>query len=264
MSLLSPGNFAAALLASLTIVACGPPDEADRAKAGPIKGPFVVSNFFTPSGFMGDGAIPDRMTIGINQNCKTPRPPGAQGDCYHFLYDQSRGDRRIAPVKWTGAYWVYPSNSWGSVPGRTMIGPVDLGPKPGGGEMYGYRYVRFYAAMDVLTNPTTLQFWAGRLDGRKATVPQPYYDVGCSVFPGMDPICQDLSDPTLPHAFAPVEESAKLTSDWVQYKIDLTKFSVEQLIGAFGWSLNDSENPPVAPSPYAPVHSIYLDDIVWE
>src|SRR5690348_8966984 len=96
---ISPVKLATAILLSSVVVACGPPDEADRAKAGPIKGPFVVSNFFTPSGFMGDGAIPGRLTVGINKNCKLPRPPGAQGDCYHYLY-------KVGDVRWAGSYWV--------------------------------------------------------------------------------------------------------------------------------------------------------------
>ncbi len=231
------------------MVACGPPDEASRTKAGPLDGPFVVSDHFTPSGFMGDGAIPGRLTVGINQNCKKPRPAGAQGDCYHFLY-------KVGDVKWAGAYWVYPSNSWGTVPGRNVVGPNDLGPNPdGSGEMRGYHYVRFYAAIDPLPMPPFVQFYAGGIDGRKATPPQPYFDNGCQVFPAPAmPICKDVNG--APYPFAPTDGD-NFTPEWKQYKIDISKWSITSVIGAFGWASNDTSNPGVT-------QSIYFDDIVWE
>jgi hypothetical protein len=258
MPAISLKNAAAALsfaALSLAMVSCGPTDEGSRAKSGPIVGPFVVSNIFTPSGFMGDGAIPGRLTVGINDHCKMPRPPGAQGDCYHYLY-------KAGSVKWAGAYWVFPSNSWGTVPGRKVVGPVGpdvLGNNPDtGAPLHGYHYVRFYGAIDPLPNPPSVQYWAGRLDGRKALPPQPYYDTGCSVFPGTPAMCTDTTlDPPTPFAFAPLEESARFTPEWKQYQIDLSKWSVDSLIGAFGWSSNDSDNP-------GQTQSIYFDDIVWE
>jgi hypothetical protein len=246
---ISPAKLTAAILLSSVVVACGPPDEADRAKTGPIKGPFVVSNFFTPSGFMGDGAIPGRLTVGINKNCKTPRPPGAQGDCYHYLY-------KVGDVRWAGAYWVYPSNSWGTVPGRDVIGPNDLGPNPDGtGEMLGYHYVRFYAAIDPMPNAPFVQFYAGGIDGREATPPQPYYDSGCQLFPGTpEPFCKDAQGN--PNPFAPTN-GGRFTTEWVQYKLDVSQWAIKDLIGAFGFSTNDTDNPGMT-------QSTYFDDIVWE
>ncbi len=258
MLTISLEKIAAALVASVALVACGPPDEASRAKSGPINGPFLVSDHFTPSGFMGDGAIPNRLTVGINKNCKMPRPPGAQGDCYHYLY-------KVGDVKWAGSYWVYPSNSWGTVPGRELVGPVDLGPNPaGGGDLHGYHNVRFYAAIDPLPNPPFVQYWAGRIDGRKATPPQPYWDEGCSILSGAPPMCTNtVVDPvtgatkTEPFAFAPTEDGARFTPEWKQYKIDLSLWSVSSVIGAFGFATNDTDNP-------GQTQSIYFDDIVWE
>jgi len=260
MTSISLGKCAAALVVSSLLVACGPPDEASRVQAGPIVGPFVVSNFFTPSGFMGDGAIPGRLTVGINENCKMPRPAGAQGDCYHFLY-------KVGDVKWAGAYWVYPSNSWGSVPGRNVVGPNNLGPKPdGSGDMLGYHQVRFWAAMDPLPKPTFFQFYAGGIDGRKATPPQKYYDHGCQIFAGMPPFCDDGNggfNPFAPTggdylAAEPAAGAAGSRADWKQFTLtQLSQWSIDSLIGAFGWSTNDSDNP-------GQTQSIYLDDIVWE
>jgi len=264
MTPISLEKSAAALCLALVTVACGPSDEASRAQSGPIRGPFIVSDVYTPSGFMGDGAIPGRMTVDINTGCKVPRPVGAQGDCYHFIY-------RVKEVKWAGCDWVYPTNSWGSVPGRTLIGPIDLGPNPDhpGKEMHGYTHVRFSAAVDMnfdknnpLKNPPAFDSWAGRLDGRAATPPQPYWDTGCSVFPGMPPTvtCTDTTAmPPVPYAFAPSKTTNTLNADssWQQFSIDLTKWSVDQVIGGFGWAANDSDNP-------GQNLSLYFDDIVWE
>ena len=255
MESLSPSRIFAALALALPLVACGPSDEADRAHTGPIVGPFVVSQYFTPSGLMGDGAVPERLIVDINKNCKQPRPAGAQGDCYRYFY-------RIGDVRWSGAYWVSPSNNWGTAPGRDVVGPVDLGvanpDKPGSPNLRGYHHVRFSMAIEPLPNAQTIQFWAGRLDGRASKPPQPYFDRGCSVFPGIDPICTDTTfNPPAPYAFAPTEESGKPTAEWQTFTIDLSKWSVESLIGAFGFSTNDNTNPGLT-------QVIYFDDIVWE
>jgi hypothetical protein len=251
---------APALFLSLALLGCGPPDEASRAKGGPVIGSFIVSKHFTPSGFMGDGAIPNRLTVGINKNCKTPRPPGAQGDCYHFLY-------KVGDVKWAGAYWVYPSNSWGTVPGRNVVPPnpltlkdmnnVDTGMPaldPSGKQLRGYTRVRFYAAMDYMPTMPFVQFYAGGIDGRKAKPPQPYFDYGCQLFPGMQPFCVDTNG--VLNAFAPTDGSS-FTTEWKQYSIDLSQWGLYSVIGAFGWSSNDTANPGMT-------QSIYFDDIVWE
>jgi hypothetical protein len=254
-TLSSLARFTAVLLLAVLVVSCGPTAEEDRARAGPIEGPFIVSNFFTPSGLMGDGAVPGRLTLDINTNCKKPRPPGAQGDCYRFFY-------KPAEVKWAGAFWVAPANNWGTVPGHDMVGPVDKGVAnpdlPGSPNLRGYNYVRFYMAMEPLPQPSNVVFWAGRLDGRKATPPQPHYDKGCAIFPGTPPICTDTSTvPPSAYAFAPGEMGDVATTEWKQIKIDLSRWSVEQLIGAFGYASNDNDNPGLP-------QVLYFDDIVWE
>jgi hypothetical protein len=241
----------AALFCSLAIVACGPPDEASRAKAGPIKGPFVVSDFFTPSGLMGDGAIPGLVTEDIDTNCAVPRPAGAQGDCYHFLY-------HIGPVKWAGAYWVFPSNSWGSVPGRDVIPPVDKGPDGMGGELLVYNHVRFSVAINPpMPVPPKFAFFAGGIEGSEAKPPQPYGDKGTLIFPA------DPTDPTsmqqiiIKQDFVQQGNPVELTGGWQELTIPLDTWDIRNVIGAFGWSMNDTENP-------GQTLNIYLDDIVWE
>jgi hypothetical protein len=228
---------------------------------------------------MGDGAIPERLKVDINTNCKVPRPAGAQGDCYRFVY-------KPAEVKWAGAFWVTPANNWGTAEGREMIGPVDMGVadpnKPGSPNLRGYTRVRFSMSVQVFPVPDcgqpdrpaceakdqVAQVWAGRLDGRASKPPQPFYDRGCLVFPGADPTCLDDSrTPAVPYAFAPAEDVAKfsvssedprqLEPNWKEFTINLSTWSVESLIGAFGFASNTNSNPEA-------VQIIYLDDIVWE
>jgi hypothetical protein len=92
---------------------CGPRSEVDRIEeAGPITGPFAVSQYFSPSGHMGDGATVGHIVADIDEGCKE-RPSGARGDCYRFTYTPGS-------LLWAGVYWAYPANNWGSRPGRTM------------------------------------------------------------------------------------------------------------------------------------------------
>lgn len=241
----------AALFCSLAVVACGPPDEANRAKVGPIKGPFIVSDYFTASGLMGDGAVPGRVTVDIDKNCISPRPAHAQGDCYHFLY-------KIGDVHWAGAYWVYPSNSWGSVPGRDLLPPVDLGPDGKGGELHGYNRVRFSVAIDPpLATPPKFQYFAGGIEGSQASPQQPYGDKGCQIFPAdpMDPT--SMRQVFCDQNFVQQGDPVGLTGGWQELIIPLNTWGITNVIGAFGWAMNDTENP-------GQTLNIYLDDIVWE
>jgi hypothetical protein len=97
------------LVCGLIFVACGPtpatPDD------GPLTPPFVVSDHFAPTGYMGDGT-----TIGTvrmdNDACPT-RAPGARGDCYTVTYTPTGA--------WAGIYWQYPANNWGAKPGRIVL-----------------------------------------------------------------------------------------------------------------------------------------------
>jgi hypothetical protein len=268
MESFSPATIAAALLLALPLVACGPSDETSRAESGPIKGPFIVSSYFTPSGLMGDGAVPGRVTVDINKNCKQPRPPNAQGDCYRFLYIPS-------DVHWAGAYWVFPANNWGAVRGREVVGPVDLmianPDKPGTPNLRGYHHARVTFAMGdpnielhippskaVNVVPIDLHAWVGRLDGRTATPTQPYYDEGCAVFPGSPPVCTDMTKmPPVPYVFQPAEQTMAASGAWNTLTIDLSFWSIERLLAGFGFSTNDNNNVGIP-------QIIYLDDIVWE
>lgn len=117
----------AALVASVAVCGC-PANLADNVEAqGPIGGPFAVSRFFTPSGYMGDGEQAGFILADVNDQC-LPRPEGARGNCYRFRYNEG-------PVRWAGVSWVYPANNWGSRSGRSIASGVK------------FTKVRFHAAL---------------------------------------------------------------------------------------------------------------------
>jgi len=299
MESLSPARIAAALLLALPLVACGPTAEEDRAKSGPIVGPFLVSNFYTPSGLMGDGATPDRVTVDINKNCKD-RLKDAQGDCYRFTYVPGT-------VHWAGAFWSFPANNWGSTRGRPVIGPIDLmvtdPDKPTAGNLHGYHRARVKFAMCADPNgcpcgpnnsllcpklkPNDLHFWAGKLDGRMPPAdggpPQPYYDEGCVVLAGTVLCSTDQTIETtnpdgskgtktvkVPYFFNPGETTKTADPDdpatianggWASAEVDLSMWAPQRVIGGFGFSTNDEMNKE---NGVGKPQVIYLDDIVWE
>jgi hypothetical protein len=83
------------------------------AVQGPIDLPaFYVSDFFTPSGHMGDGQEPGHLKMDVNEGCLPPLKAGAGGNCYRFTYGPP------GEVLWAGAFWAYPANNWGAEPGR--------------------------------------------------------------------------------------------------------------------------------------------------
>jgi hypothetical protein len=76
----------------------------------PIALPFVVSDYYSPDGFWGDGET--RGYLDLQKVCPD-RAPGASGDCYTISY--TPGPRRFA-----GINWQYPHNNWGFWRGRTI------------------------------------------------------------------------------------------------------------------------------------------------
>lgn len=129
---------AAFVAAAVSLSACGP--AAPSVPLGPLKGTFAVSDYFTPSGHMGDGQELGFVYADIQTNCKE-RPEGARGYCYNFTY-LKRGPQ----FGWAGVFWVYPANNWGSREGIRVEDPK------------AYKQVRFKAASDV---PVFLQAFFG-------------------------------------------------------------------------------------------------------
>src|ERR1700736_3021317 len=99
---------------ALTVAGCLP--SISDLDHGPLNSTFAVSDFFSPSGYMGDGEFFGKMIGTTNEGCKQPRPPGARGNCYSFTYQPN--DIDVDP--WAGVFWVFPANSWGSTSGHAI------------------------------------------------------------------------------------------------------------------------------------------------
>jgi hypothetical protein len=133
----------AVVLALLGGVGCGVPDRTPAvARPGAIQAPFAVSNFFTPSGYMGDGEQLGNLEVDVLNGRCMPRPTGAVGDCYRFEY-------HMGAKAWAGVYWVYPANNWGSRAGRSIAGTQ-------------FKEVRVQAASD--TPDVAVTFFVGGIE----------------------------------------------------------------------------------------------------
>jgi hypothetical protein len=94
-------------------VGCG--EEADPGEQGPIDlTSFAVSDFFTPSGHMGDGQEPGHLKMDVNGACRTSTAENPRGNCYQFTYTPP-GEKL-----WAGVFWAFPANNWGAEPGRAF------------------------------------------------------------------------------------------------------------------------------------------------
>jgi hypothetical protein len=91
---------------------CVPDLAKNSLSPGPIQGDFAVSDYFSASGFMGDGEERGFLTVTRDEDCKE-RPDGAQGSCFHFTYN-------VGAVGWSGVYFQYPANNWGTEQGRAI------------------------------------------------------------------------------------------------------------------------------------------------
>jgi hypothetical protein len=113
---LSGGPLALALAVACAVSACGLPDLTPPvSQPGALQEAFAVSNFFSPSGYMGDGEHAGFLRANVLDGGCKPRPPEAVGDCYRFVYHPDA-------KRWVGVYWVYPANNWGTRAGRRVEG----------------------------------------------------------------------------------------------------------------------------------------------
>jgi hypothetical protein len=113
--------------------------------------PLVVDTYFYPSGFMGDGTITGAITVETS-NCKTPRPAGAEGNCYKISYTP-QPPMVAGAASWGGVYWQHPDNNWGAKPGQ----PIAAGAKQ----------VSFYAAGEA--GGESVKFLVGGIGTADAT-----------------------------------------------------------------------------------------------
>jgi hypothetical protein len=224
----------------------------------PLTSTFAVSDIFSPSGFMGDGANPGYLTVDFD-HCKEPRPAGAQGRCYTFTY-YADGTKKLY---WAGVFWVFPTNSWGARPGYAI-------------DSARFQQVRFYAALEMPTpitkdggGNTYLNGIAGKINGGG------FYGDPCTSINQNG--CEHQDKIRAEEVF---QIGTDVGPDYKQFRIPLAGQPVaEELIGAFAWSMdfpNDSCSCSVAGVPAAqctdmggkvncptPV-KIYIDDIVWD
>jgi hypothetical protein len=107
----------------------------DPTPPAPAKVPFLVSDYFAATGFMGD---PDGLSISIQERCKK-RPDGAGGLCYRIEYTPTENGEG-----WAGIYWQAPMGNWGDEPGRIIEGtPREISFSAASGD--GEQIVSFFA-----------------------------------------------------------------------------------------------------------------------
>jgi hypothetical protein len=249
-------------LCALPLAATGCLPSLNDPDYGPLTSQFVVSDIFSPSGFMGDGATPGYMTVDFDvAHCKQPRPPGAQGYCYSFTYFMDPTHN----LDWAGAYWVFPTNSWGAYPGYAI-------------QSQNFQQVRFWAAIDMPTPATAAgggtTFFngiAGGIDGNG------FYGPNCTNGPRDFSRCTHVDKVRAQEVY---EIGKDIGPDFKQFHISLAgQPATDELVGAFAWSMNFPSDSCTCSIPglsrneclamngttncATPV-KVYIDDIVWD
>ncbi len=183
-----------------------PGPAADAAPSGPVALPFLLSDEFAPSGYMGD-STDDFNAIAMSKDgtdCKSPRAAGAAGDCYSVTWKPVLTSG--APSAWVGVYWQYPANNWGAKPGKSVA--------PGATK------VTFQAA--GAAGGESVRFVVGGVNtkGGDATLPdKDAFEVGLDV---------------------------TLTAAWTKYEIPLDGAAYDAVIGGFAWVAKATAASPVA------------------
>jgi hypothetical protein len=235
-----PWLSASAACALLSMAACAPKADAKP----PPDGPFAVSDYYAPSGAMGDGATPGNLVINQNAACKD-RPPGARGNCFSFQYvDHAPYTTQVTMstgvCDWAGVFWQYPANNWGTHDGL----PVPTGK---------LTKVSFQVAVGQGMELMTFQI------GGIGTPPQP------DGAPGVSPsdACPPVETPPPPN-YDQILGKLQLTigTDWQKLSVPLAardaSMNVPQstlLMGAFAWTVASNAMLP---------KTIYIDDLVYE
>jgi hypothetical protein len=76
----------------------------------PLPIPFVVSDYYSPDGYYGDGETQGYLNLA--KSCPQ-RAPGGQGDCYTVTY-------RVGSKRYAGVFWQHSHNNWGHAPGHRV------------------------------------------------------------------------------------------------------------------------------------------------
>jgi hypothetical protein len=213
----------------------------------PPKGPFPLAasdtNYYAPSGAMGDGATMGNL-VASSSGCKE-RPPGARGDCFVFQYLSSNPyttliTKSTGVCNWAGVFFQNPANNWGADPGL----PVPLS-----------KLTQMTAQVAVASGTELMTFQLGGIgqlplaDG--GTPPQPAN------------ACPPAEVPVPPN-YDVILNTVMLSvgTDWTKVTIPILARSATiplsdtiNLIGAFAWSLPSTPGLP---------KTIYVDDLFFE
>ena len=126
--------------------------------------PFLVSDEFTPSGYMGDGSGHGVITMHVDDPSCHIRTPDSGGSCFRFDYRPPIA----GSVGWGGVYFQAPPNNWGSQPGKRIApGAKQLRLKAAGvqgGELATFR-IGGLSGMDAsgAPYPTPIRFNPSKL-----------------------------------------------------------------------------------------------------
>jgi len=261
-------NVGTLLVLAFASVGCMPQlNDPDR---GPLTQTFAVSDYFSPSGFMGDGEQLGLVTMEVNQGCKD-RPPGARGNCYHFRYYMDVSHN----LHWAGVYWVFPSNSWGSRPGYAFRGS-------------NFKQVHFYASIESPSPNTKMGGGTSFFNGIVGQINgNGFYGTQCT--PAQEAVramgCEYEDKIGGENSYAigtditggPLQKFTLIPSDIT------TGMDADELIGGFAWSIDFPSDSCVCPGiTLAAGESVldcaskggtltcpnpidvYLDDIIWD
>jgi hypothetical protein len=275
---------------ALALLSAGCLPSISDLNSGPLNSTFAVSDYFSPSGYMGDGEVFGSLVGATNSGCMQNQSMH-RGNCYVFTYYPNAQDTD----PWAGVFWVFPSNSWGSTIGRnidvTKFQQISFwgavtGPTPytvggsavpfvgqAGGINPSGRYVTDAGGVDFVDGVYVNSAWSvgDPMNGITSTMQQfhiPFgpFDKGKG--------CQD-PDPAALAMNGKANNCIGSEADFMAGK------SVAQfLIGAFAWALHyptdaaQCKPDSAVPDCHAPGHSshflnpapvhIYLDDIVWD
>jgi hypothetical protein len=236
-------SFVCGALSFATLFASGCAPKAAQPKPPP-DGPFAVSDYFAPSGAMGDGATPGNLVIGTSSGCKE-RPAGARGYCYSFQYVGNAPyttpvSKSTGVCNWAGLFFQYPDNNWGTSPGL----PVPSGK---------LSKVSFQVAVGAGMETMTFQI------GGIGAPPQP----DGAPAPPPPSACPPAETPVPPNYDLVSNVTMQLVgTEWQKIEIPIlgrdssaSLPSSTELIGAFSWALSSTPGLP---------KTVYLDDIFYE
>ncbi len=211
----------------------------------PPDGPFAVSDYYAPSGAMGDGATPGNLVINQGTDCKM-RPDGARGNCFSFQYVNNAPyttpvTKSTGVCNWAGLFWQYPTNNWGTDVGLPI--PVSK-----------LKKVSFQVAVGAGSELMTFQL------GGIGTPPLP----DGAPAPPSTSACPPPDGPSPPNFDVLLGSLMQMVgTEWQKLEIPIAARDpaaplplTSSLIGAFAWSVAGNTSP--LPK------TVYIDDLVYE